>query len=1210
MQIPNDTDEFYRLTLSQISDAVFVTDQAGELVFICPNVNTLFGFTQAEVAEMGNIRSLLGDNLFDLEELERLRELSNIERTVADKSGVTHHILLTVKQISIGAGTTLYTCRDITERRLAEMRLQESEARYRSLLDSLETVVSTIDDQGYFHHINGTGVIPFGTTEDMIGKRFHDFFPKEIADWQLARVREVLETGQGIVTEYKSILAGKETWRRVSIQPVRDGGQKSRLVTVNSIDISERKRVEEELQLLNRTLEERVKERTERVHDLYDNAPIGYHSLDINGNIIEINRTELDWLGCSEEEMKGHIFSEFLTEEGKKGFEQNFPLLSQRGWVSNYEFDFVRKDGTLLPVLLNGMAIRDEAGKFLRSRCTLIDITSRKQAEQALLEREQHSQSLLRLSRRLEMAHSYSDVLKAAKEEVQDMIGYVNVWVYLVSEDKKTARLLQAEGPVSGDTDSLHTFNIEGDPMLEEIVSATGIVVVEDARTDPRTDKKIVEMLGNRTIVNVPILLSDRILGSIGMGTFGDEGVRVPTVLEREYLVALASHMAVTLDRIRLFTERQQAKEKLQLRESYLTAIIENQPGLIWLKDLESRFLAVNKAFALSCELQDPELLLGKNDLDIWPELLANQYRNDDLSVISEGKPRMVEEPIFDHGEMRWFETFKAPVFDSRGKVIGTTGYSYDITERKLMENALRKSEERMNLAFRAAQDGIWDWNIETSEVFYSARYKMMLGYGEDELEPHVDTWKQLMHPDDLEHALQVVSDVLSFNREYVIEFRMRHKDGHYVDILSRGYPMRREPDGPIVRIVGTHHDLTERNRAAESLRQANSELAHALRIKDEFLASMSHELRTPLAAILGISESLAEQIHGPVNERQLRAVRTIETSGRHLLELISDILDLSRFEANQLKLEFTSVHVADVCETSLLFVRDMALKKKVRLNGTMDPKVQRIHADNRRLRQMLINLLNNAVKFTPEGGTVDLSVTGSLTDQTVRFTVADSGIGIAEKDFNRLFKPFVQLDSGLNRQYEGSGLGLALVDRMARLHGGEVAVESELGKGSRFTIILPWSGPMRSYTDGSTLQSEPVSAFGEPPLHEKAPLVLIAEDNTGNIEMLTAYLEAAGYRTEVAVNGQEALEKAREHRPAIILMDLQMPVMDGLEATRALRRDPDPELVATPVIALTALAMPGDREKSLEAGATDYLSKPFSMRELAELIGKTLSAG
>jgi PAS domain S-box-containing protein len=393
-------------------------------------------------------------------------------------------------------------------------------------------------------------------------------------------------------------------------------------------------------------------------------------------------------------------------------------------------------------------------------------------------------------------------------------------------------------------------------------------------------------------------------------------------------------------------------------------------------------------------------------------------------------------------------------------------------------------------------------------------------------------------------------------------------------------------------------------------LQAANEELGRAARLKDEFLASMSHELRTPLTAILGLAEVLKSEVYGPITEKQLNSISNLEESGRHLLELINDILDLSKVEAGKLELRIELVPIETVCRNSLQFIKQTAHKKNIKVSFTFDDSVSILHVDRRRFKQILVNLLSNAVKFTPEGGEVGLEVVGDVAQKMAHFIIWDTGIGIPQKDMERLFEPFVQLDSKLSRHYSGTGLGLALVYRMVKMHGGEILVESDglPGQGSRFTISFPWTGPEeagRTEETKTSVGSDPSIIRQAPTDETESPLILLAEDENTTAKLVADYLLASGYRVIIAHDGVEVLEQAREKKPAVILMDAQMPEMDGLEATRRLRADS--ELAAIPVIALTALAMSGDRERCLKAGANDYLSKPFDLKRLVQAIESQL---
>ena len=412
--------------------------------------------------------------------------------------------------------------------------------------------------------------------------------------------------------------------------------------------------------------------------------------------------------------------------------------------------------------------------------------------------------------------------------------------------------------------------------------------------------------------------------------------------------------------------------------------------------------------------------------------------------------------------------------------------------------------------------------------------------------------------------------------------------------------------------------ELEQLVRQHQQLTMTNQELSRATQLKDEFLTNMSHELRTPLNAILGMSEGLQEGIFGTVNSAQIQAVKTIEHSSNHLLALIDDILDLAKIGANRIELECTPTDICELCYSSLSFVKQQAISKQIRLQIQLPPQIPNISIDERRIRQVLINLLNNAVKFTPIGGHIALNVTiesDNTTASCIRLTVIDTGIGINSADLHKLFQPFVQVDTALNRQYNGAGLGLALVKGIVEMHGGSVRVRSEVGVGSQFIVDLPIP-QIKSDLNGKLLppsftfsqpMTERLDSFNDITLSGRAWKILLAEDNEANISSISSFLKAKGYQTILARNGLEAVNLAQSQLPDLILMDIQMPKMDGLEAIRHIREHS--QLLDVPIVAITALAMNGDREKCLNAGATDYLTKPVKLKQLSTTIQQFLGA-
>ncbi len=398
-----------------------------------------------------------------------------------------------------------------------------------------------------------------------------------------------------------------------------------------------------------------------------------------------------------------------------------------------------------------------------------------------------------------------------------------------------------------------------------------------------------------------------------------------------------------------------------------------------------------------------------------------------------------------------------------------------------------------------------------------------------------------------------------------------------------------------------------KKQRQLSDANKAEARLRRELNAKDSFLATISHELRTPLNAIIGNTELMKDGVFGAVVPSQLRALATISDSSEHLLALIDDVLDLAKIQAKAEQIELSRIYIDEVCQAALRFVQVRARRKQIALSCHIAPELKKMYADERRLKQVLLNLLSNAIKFTPRNGDVFLEVTLHQSQKWVEFVVRDTGKGIAPQDIERLFKPFEQIDARASDNEEGTGLGLALVKRIAQAHGGDAWVESEINVGSRFIVSFPYDSDNIPDTSGIAQYIPPTRPLSDEALPAfdmttgakltsapaaDAPIALVAEDHKDSIEMIQTFLEMVGFRVKTARNGFEAIHSALETPPDLILMDIQMPAMDGFEAAKRLRILP--QFAKTPIIAITALVSPGDKERILKAGFDDHLSKPF----------------
>ncbi len=439
------------------------------------------------------------------------------------------------------------------------------------------------------------------------------------------------------------------------------------------------------------------------------------------------------------------------------------------------------------------------------------------------------------------------------------------------------------------------------------------------------------------------------------------------------------------------------------------------------------------------------------------------------------------------------------------------------------------------------------------------------------------------------------------------LELRVR-PDGMETDrwLVFSGTPVY-DDDGKLIMGVVIAQDITQRKQDeaalrayVEALSRTNAELTRALRLKSEFLAMMSHELRTPLSVILGGSEILESEVHGPINVHQHRILDSITQSGHHLLTILTDILDLAYIESGHATLDCHPIDVDDLCHTAIQFVCAVAQQKGIRVQRSIDLGVKGLRADERRLTQILVNLLDNAVKFTPIGGVIGLEIHTDAEQECIKFVVWDTGIGIAEVDYAQIFQLFTQVDGLMSRRYGGVGLGLTLVRQLVELHGGSISLESTPGQGSRFTVSLPW-------VEGTIVAAPTVRERVPLPQPWTYPLrVVFADDHEPSLAAYVDMLTHQGGQIAIARTGEEAVAQVRATHPDVVVMDIQMPKMDGLTAIRHIRADP--ELAPVPIIALTALEMPGDRERCLATGANAYLTKPASLRTLLSTISTVVS--
>ena len=1181
-------------------------DEDGKFCYINPKFRELFGYDLEEISKGKDwfrraypnstyrhkvISSWISDSKDSKSGEKRPRTF-----TVTCKDEIEK--LIKFVAVKLESGEDLLTCEDITERKGAEKKLAESKEFLNKIINSLGDPLFIKDMQHRLVLVNDAACKLFGRSrDDLIGQTAYDLFPaKEMSDISWQKDEEVFRTGKENVNEETNTYALGET-RTVLVKktPYTDNAGNRLLVGITR-DITDLKLAEKAL-----------RESEERYRSFFKTSRDCVFITSKEGRWIDFNDAAMELFGYDDRDdfFKVRIKDLYANPGDRK---KHLKYVDEHNFSKDYPVDLIKKDGTIINALVTSVMIQDISGNIAGYQGTVRDITERKRTEERL--RKTHDQLL-------EIIEFLPDATFVINRD-----GKVIAWNKAMEE---ITGMLKEDIIGEGNYAYGIPFYGEPRPILIDLIKK---------RNEEIESKYIhIERKG-------PVIFAEAYVPSL----YDGRGAYVWATASLLY--DSNGNLIGSIESIRDITKRKVTEDMLETAEEKYRALVENLNDVIFTTDPQGVITYMSPVV---------EKITGYKPSEIVGQHFCHFIHPDDLSGIVASFQRSMEgsiEPfefraIDKSDRIRYMRSSSRLILKDDQK-LGLSGVLTDITVNKHAEEALLNKDILLGGVAVATNILLTEADLNTSInetlELLGAATRVDRIYVSDIHES--DTCKHLgserfeWERDSISSELGNSDSDYCLNNTAMTRWLETLSAGHPIKGLAREFPsterlilesqniksilaipiMMESRFWGFIGFNDCHSDriwsgieisilqataasigaAIARRQAEDKLRIAKELAESAARVKSEFLANMSHEIRTPMNAIIGLTGLILTTKLTP--EQQRDYIETIGNSGESLLFVINDILDFSKLDSGKMELESRPINLEACIENSLNLMRPVASKKCLNLIYTIEECTpQAIIGDPTRLQQILINLLSNAVRFT-DRGEISVLVSGKKLDDIcheICFSVKDTGIGIPEDKMGRLFQSFTQVDSSTTRRYGGTGLGLAITKKLVEMMGGRIWAESQLGKGSTFNFTMlvdstfekPDSGKAESWNKNDIVSDRNDSLR-----------ILLAEDNAVNQMVMLKMLSRLGYQADVAANGKEVLRSFELQPYDLILMDVQMPEMDGFEAARAIRK-----LWASAdqpkIIAITAYALEGDREKCLAAGMDEYISKPVKLEELRAVL-------
>ncbi|WP_162055546.1 PAS domain S-box protein [Pontibacter pamirensis] len=1073
--------------------------------------------------------------------------------------------------------------RDITQRKQAQLAkrreevLRESMDQFRNFLDKVNLIYYSLDNNGNIAFTNNYFLkyVEY-SHEELIGKSFFDILvPEHERAQRLQDHFNRLETKQLNSYYERDIITKSGQLKTLRWNSMFEYNQEGKVTGVTSVgkDMTDK-----------RIAMEALKDNKIRLQDLFDNAHDLIQNISVDNKFIFVNKAWKDRLGYTDEDIESLTLNDIVHPYYKAKLIYQLRNLYKGENVNKIETVFLTKAGK--PVhLIGSITCSWQDGRPVATRAILHDITDRIKAER--LQKVYYSIANLAIS-----SKDLNSLYSAIHRELSKIIETRNISIALVEHEQKYLNFVylvdqyidKAERPHLGRPFStgLSEYIIQtGKPLYMQKQALLDLEVRENLTLFGATPE---------VILCSPLAIGDRIIGVIMLQDYQNADAYVPTDIEILHFIS---------NQVALAIERKRNEEQINNQNARLNAIFESGTHHMWSMNRHYELTSFNRNFADSFESRSGQVLQPYTRIDDSSIVAVHEstyeFWVEKYKQVFHGHPQHFEVYIKPTGI--WREVFLSPIYLPDGTFEEISGMALDMTDKKMAQLALANNEKKFRRIFESFQDVYYRISLEGVIELVSPSIAQLLGYTEEEVlqKKIINFFANLK---DLARLRHRVLEEQSFRD---MEVELICKDGELKTVLIDSRLTYNEHGKPTA-LEGVARDVSELKRTQKALLKAKEEAENLLKVKTQFLANMSHELRTPMNGIIGMIDLLNQVNTDP---EQSEYIDTLRKSSDALLAILNDILDLSKIQAGKLVTHDSGVDLHETLDKIHSLFVNRAQQKDLSFNYTISPDTPRyVYTDETRLTQILSNLTSNAIKFT-NAGNVSISVDAEQLDQTyyrLHVRVKDSGIGISPEDQQLLFNDFMQLDNTSTKTFGGTGLGLAISKQLTHLLGGDIGVESEGQAGSVFWFDIKVRQANAAEVKEQQ-QRQQLNESAEPKTLNNPPFVLLVDDNQINQRVAQKLLERLGCIINTASNGYEAIEMATSNHYNIIFMDIQMPEMDGVTATRIIKEKLGK--ACPPIVAMTAYSMKDDAEKFMGQGMDDYVSKPVKGADLHAIIVK-----